>query len=353
MNMNDLVQVPSCCRIGLTDVVGMWGGRLIAFSVLLLAGCMTTPDRFEEAEMTPLDREEYAGKSGGRGLQVHYGVRIESRAELAVYNEDTQGHLRLREQTARDAEESVVDVFSKLGKFSILDRTNGLAVTSSSLLAERAATSVDGARQGAAPVAPADVETERSEMNVILRVDTSVIFKAKWIGNTTHPKKARGVKVTSRFKLLEPTTSEVLHGTTVVAEVECDRRDSQSAIREACRQNAGKFALLVAARLLPPGRVRETRCAGRYAHISFGKNYQVSDGFDGRTPTRVVFFEIEEGQMPGGRRRRKEVGRGTVVRASRGSAWVEGDASWLRRLLGSCSYGVRRGHLVRVRLEED
>ena len=322
---------------------GCWGW-LGTFLMLLLVGC-TTSGPFKAPTVLPQDGEEYAGE---RSMSVYYKARVVSKAEIAVYNDSTAASIKLREQAAKDAEDSVVDFFSRLGKFSIIDRTNGIAVTSSRMVKGQAASADKMDKHGDAVAVRHDVVGDRNEMEVVLQVDTSVIFRAKWMGNTTHPKKARGVKVTSRFRLVEPKTLEVLHGISVVAEVDCDRRDCRSAIQEACRQNAGKFAMLIGARLLVPGLVMETRGAGRYARLSIGKNYQLTDGADGRLPTQVVFYERMKNQTSGGRRGRKIVGRGTVVWVGRNSAWVEGDANWGERFLGNASYGVRRGHFVRV-----
>ncbi len=113
--------------------------------------------------------------------------------------------------------------------------------------------------------------------------------------------------------------------------------------------NVRKFARLVSARYLPPGRVTETRGSGRCARLSIGKNYLLSPKTSRQAATRVDFFVYDQGKnSPSGRREKVVIAHGTVIAADKNEAWVEVDADWIDKTARLASYNVKRGHYVKI-----
>ena len=124
--------------------------------------------------------------------------------------------------------------------------------------------------------------------------------------------------------------------------------DIRSAISDATDMNARKFARIVSARYLPPGRVTETRGSGRCARVTIGKNYMLNA--EGAQPaTRVDFFVYERDKNSAeGRLEKVVVAHGTVIAADKNEAWVEVDADWIDKATGLATYNVKKGHYVKI-----
>ena len=130
-------------------------------------------------------------------------------------------------------------------------------------------------------------------------------------------------------------------------EKDCGRGDVRSAISDAAKENVRKFARVVSARYLPPGRVVETRGGGHCAKVSIGINNMLLAEAKGRPATRVDFFEYVK--HPGSDRHEKAiVAHGRVISAEKNDAWIEVDADWISRTTHLATYAVKRGHYVKV-----
>lgn len=113
--------------------------------------------------------------------------------------------------------------------------------------------------------------------------------------------------------------------------------------------NVRKFARVVSARYLPPGRVTETRGSGRCARLSIGKNYLLNAKTDTQDATRVDFFTYErDPKVSDGRLKKVVIAHGTVISADKNEAWVEVDADWIDKTTRLATYNVKKGHYVKI-----
>ena len=157
---------------------------------------------------------------------------------------------------AKSMEGSVVEAFNGLGSFDTVDRKNGIQLEVESC--------INGQDSGA------------TGADYALVTDSHVAFVAKqgW-KRTAFADKARGVELVTDYRLIDLATKQPIISKTVksvVADVEKGNVDV--AITAASKMNATKFAQVVAARLLPEVRVKQTRGEGRFAQVAMGRNYQ-------------------------------------------------------------------------------
>jgi len=304
----------------------------IAFAVavpLVLAGCHTvdplTMDRTERDEES-YEAPASALKHGGQ-RRVYVVSRI-----IAHQRKSETNHLAF---LAKAVESSAAQYFSNLGWFRTIDRQNGLSVDANAALAGTAADAMSGV--------PRDAD-------YALVVESSVQFIAKqgW-KMTSHSKKARGVQVESDFRLVAVHERDTVAAMRFRSTAECGKGDVRTALSEAADMNVRKFARVVSARYLPPGRVTETRGSGRCARLSIGKNYLLSAGVDGTSATRVDFFEYDpQRKAADGRSEKVVVAHGTVISADKNEAWVEVDADWINKTTHLATYNVKKGHFVKI-----
>ena len=113
--------------------------------------------------------------------------------------------------------------------------------------------------------------------------------------------------------------------------------------------NANKFARIVSARYLSPGRVTETRGSGRCARVTIGKNYMLNVKSGIKPATRVDFFAYERDKnSPEKRFEKVVVAHGTVISSDKNEAWVEVDADWIDKTTHLATYKVKKGHYVKI-----
>ena len=304
----------------------------IAFAVavpLVLAGCHTvdplTMDRTERDEES-YEAPASALKHGGQ-QRVYVVSRI-----IAHQRASETNHLTF---LAKAVESSAAQYFSNLGWFRTIDRQNGLTVDANAALAGTAADAMSGVPR---------------EADYALVVESSVQFIAKqgW-KMTSHSKKARGVQVESDFRLVAVHERDTVAAMRFRSTVECGKGEVRTALSEAANMNVRKFARVVSARHLPPGRVTETRGSGRCARLSIGKNYLLSAGVGGPSATRVDFFEYDpQRKAADGRSEKVVIAHGTVISADKNEAWVEVDADWINKTTHLATYNVKKGHFVKI-----
>lgn len=303
--------------------------RFAAAGVLAcwFAGCSTidplTMDR------TPRDEEAYADNTGDE---------IPQEARRVCVVSQVVDHQRTKEKyhtefIERAVEEAAMNAFSNLGWF----RASRLSVDARKALQE--------IEHGAA-------KEIRIDSDYVLQTRTSAAYVAKWSclwwqRVTSHSKKARGVKLETEFRLIDAVSHELVIGAKFRTEKDCGKGDVRSAISDAAKANVRKFARVVSARYLPPGRVVETRGGGHCAKISIGINNMLVAEGKGRPATRVDFFEYVK--HPGSDRREKMIiAHGKVISSEKNDAWIEVDADWISRTTHLATYAVKRGHYVKI-----
>ncbi len=297
--------------------------------LLAVAGCSTVDPL--TMERTERDQEVYEAPKTD---PVQMG-----RKKIYVVSKVIE-HQRARETNhlaflSKAVESSTVQYFSNLGWFRTIDQKNGLSVDASATLA-------------GTPVAGAS--DEPSDADFALVVESSVAFIAKqgW-KMTSHSKKARGVQVESDFRLIDVHLKEMVSGVRFRSTVECGKGDVRTALSEAADMNVRKFARVVSARYLPPGRVTETRGSGRCARLSIGKNYLLTAKTDAQDATRVDFFVYErDSKVSDARSKKVVIAHGTVISADKNEAWVEVDADWIDKTTHLATYNVKKGHYVKI-----
>ena len=245
-------------------------------------------------------------------------------------------HQRARETNhvaflAKTVESSATEYFANLGWFRTLGVGTKLEVDASGTLAGASVGDLSGVPQGA---------------DYVLVAESSVSFMAKqgW-KMTSHSKKARGVRVETDFRFINRNRNEVLVSRRFHSEAECGKGGVRTGISEAVDKNVRKFARVISARYLPPGRVTETRGAGRCARLSIGKNYLLTAKSGKRKATRVDFFEYEKAN---GEFKKVVIAQGTVISADKKGAWVEVDADWINKATHLATYKVKKGHFVQI-----
>ena len=249
-------------------------------------------------------------------------------------------HQRARETNhvaflAKTVESSATEYFANLGWFRTLGVGTKLEVDASGTLAGASVGDLSGVPQGA---------------DYVLVAESSVSFMAKqgW-KMTSHSKKARGVQVESDFRLVDVHARDTVAAMRFRSTVECGKGEVRTALSEAADMNVRKFARVVSARYLPPGRVTETRGSGRCARLSIGKNYLLSAGVDNQSATRVDFFEYDPSRKAAdGRSEKVIIAHGTVISADKNEAWVEVDADWINKTTHLATYNVKKGHFVKI-----
>ena len=292
-----------------------------------LAGCSTidplTMDR------TPRDEEVYADKTGDAIPKEARRVCVVSQ----VVNHQRSQETYHTEFIERAVEEAAMNAFSNLGWF----RASKLSVD---------------ARKALQEIEHGAVKEVKIDSDYVLQTRTSVAYVAKWSWLwwqrvTSHSKKARGVKMETEFRLIDAVSRELVIGAKFRTERDCGKGDVRSAISDAAKENVRKFARVVSARYLPPGRVVETRGGGHCAKVSIGINNMLLAEGKGRPATRVDFFEYVK--HPGSDRREKTIiAHGKVISAEKNDAWIEVDADWISRTTHLATYAVKRGHYVKI-----
>ena len=296
---------------------------------LVLAGCSTVDPL--TMERTERDAEEYTAAKPVRFNMGQKKVFVVSKVVEHQRAKETN-HLAF---LSKSMESATAQYFSNLGWFRTLDRQNGLAVDASRVLQE-----VVGKETVAVP----------EDADFLLVVESSVAFIAKqgW-KMTSHSKKARGAQVESDFRLVDVRQKETVSGMKFRSVAECGKGDVRTAISTAAEMNVRKFARLVSARYLPPGRVTETRGSGRCARLSIGKNYLLNAKTDKLPATRVDFFIYDSDKNSVGSGMEKVViAHGRVISADKSGAWVEVDADWIDKTTHLATYNVKKGHYVKI-----
>ncbi len=234
-----------------------------------------------------------------------YKIAIISRVTPHLSDKRYDEHLKSQMESA------VANNFTNLGWFDTVDRKNGVALAGEAMLSgEKDA--FNAQKLGAAQLA--------------LVSDSSVVYIAKqgW-KRTAYADKARGAQVESDFRLIDLETREPLLVKKFRSSISSGKGDIRAAITTAANVNAKKFARVVASRMLPEGKVMQTRGDGQYALVNFGKNYQATPESDTMGAAKVEFFTNEETTGPDGEKRLEPivVGSGEVIRAEGQKAWVE------------------------------
>lgn len=304
--------------------------RIIAgcVCVLTLVGC-TTVDPLT-MERTARDKEVYVASEP---IPIHQG-----RKKVVVFSKvmahQRAGETNHMEFLAKAIEAATVHYFSNLGWFRAADRKNGLSVDAKKVLSDN----LVGGDLGV-----------HADADFALVVESSIVFIAKqgW-KRTNYSNKARGVQVESDFRLIDIKLKEMVFGMKFRSSASCGKGDVRAAISDATDMNARKFARIVSARYLPPGRVTETRGSGRCARVTIGKNYMLNA--KGTQPaTRVDFYEYERDRNSADSRLEKVViAHGTVIVADKNEAWIEVDADWIDKATGLATYNVKKGHYVKI-----
>ncbi len=297
---------------------------------LTLAGCSTIDPL--TMERTARDEETYQAKDPISFRHDRKRVFIVSKVIE---------HQRARETNhvaflAKAVQSATSQYFSNLGWFRAVDRQNGLSVDASKTIEGRDA-----------DIKENDVPPDADFMLV---VESSMVFIAKqgW-KKTTHSKKARGVQVESDFRLIDIRLREMVAGIKFRSSAECGKGDIRTAISDATAMNVRKFARVVSARYLPPGRVTETRGSGRCARLTIGKNYMLNAKTDKQPATRVDFFVYDRDKnVVNGRPEKVVIAHGTVITADKNEAWVEVDADWIDKTTHLATYKVKKGHYVKI-----
>lgn len=280
----------------------------------------------------------------GRDMEVYEPsepIPVKQGREKVFIVSKVIAHQRARENRhdsflMKAIEASTSQYFSNLGWFRTIDHKNGLSVDASKTLDETS----DLGEKGVFPVGA----------DYVLVIESSMAFIAKqgW-KRTLHSKKARGVQVESNFRLIDIKLKEMVFGMKFRSTVECDKGDIRTAISDAADLNAGKFARIVSARYLSPGRVTETRGSGRCARVTIGKNYMLNVKTGLQPATRVDFFAYERDKNSSNRRFEKVVvAHGTVISSDKNEAWVEVDADWIDKTTHLATYNVKKGHYVKI-----
>ena len=237
----------------------------------------------------------------------------------------------------KSIESSTAQYFSNLGWFRTIDRKNGLSVDASKVLDDKSTLGDNGEFPAGADYA--------------LVIESSMAFIAKqgW-KKTSHSKKARGVQIESDFRLIDIRLKEMVFGMKFRSSAECEKGDIRTAISDAADMNANKFARIVSARYLSPGRVTETRGSGRCARVTIGKNYMLNVKSGIKPATRVDFFEYERDKNSPCKQRFEKVvvAHGTVISSDKNEAWVEVDADWIDKTTHLATYNVKKGHYVKI-----
>lgn len=294
-----------------------------------LVGCSTVDPL--TMERTDRDQEVYEPKDAISVDRGHKKVFVTSRVIAHQRAAETNHHAFLM----KAIESSSAQYFSNLGWFRTIDRENGLSVDASNVLKGTLSSGVVEAPSGA---------------DFALVVESSMIFIAKqgW-KRTAYSNKARGVQIDSDFRLVDIHTKETIFGTKFRSSAECGKGDVRSAISDAADMNVRKFARVVSARYLPPGRVTETRGSGRCARLSIGRNHMLNAKTNRQPATRVDFFEyVRNPNAPDGRPEKVVVAHGTVISADKHDAWVEVDADWIDKTTHLATYNVKKGHYVKI-----
>ena len=298
------------------------------FCALATAGCSTVnPLTMEKTER---DKECYVAEEPVSFEQGRKKIVVVSKVIIDRMAGDTNqiGFLE------KAVESSTAHYFSNLGWFRTTGRDNGLSVDAKKVLADN----LLGGNVDACV-----------DADFALVVESSIAFIAKqsW-KKTAFSGKARGAQVESDFRLIDIGLKELLFSMKFRSSAECGKGDIRSAISDATDMNARKFARIVSARYLPPGRVTETRGSGRCARVTIGKNYMLNA--EGAQPaTRVDFFVYERDKNSAeGRLEKVVVAHGTVIAADKNEAWVEVDADWIDKATGLATYNVKKGHYVKI-----
>ena len=295
-----------------------------------LAGCSTVdPLTMERTarDMEVYEPSEPAPVKNGREMVFVVSKVIAHQREGENYHDSF---------LATAIESSTSQYFSNLGWFRTMDRKNGIAVDASKVLDDSSTFGEKGEFPPGADYA--------------LMVESSMTFIAKqgW-KMTSHSKKAQGVLIESNFRLINVKLKEVLFSKKIRSSAKCGKGGIRTAISDAADLNANKFACIVSARFLTPGRVTETRGSGRCARVTIGKNYMLNAKTGLKPAARVDFFVYErDGQSPNGRLEKVVISHGTVISADKNEAWVEVDADWIDKATHLATYNVKKGHFVKL-----
>ena len=301
---------------------------ILAAAAAVFAGCATVdPITMERTER---DQEEYVPPEPIHASKERDRVAIVSK----VIEHQREGERYHDEFLAKTMEAATAKYFSSLGRFRAVGSVEGLVLDGNRGAAE-SGRGADGA------VAP--------EADYLLVIESSAAFIAKqgW-KKTSHSKKARGVQIESDFRLIDNRQSkEVVFSMQFRSSAECGKGDIRTAISDAVALNAEKFARVVSARYLAPGRVTETRGSGRCAKVTIGKNYMLNVGTVAMPAARVDFFAYERNKITQ-RLEKVVVAHGTVISSDKSEAWVEVDADWIDKTTHLATYNVRKGHFVKI-----
>lgn len=321
-----------------TGIRNRWLAAAAGLLVLFMAGCRTLPV-LDDSCKTEIDRNcRYDGKAPQDSKR--WMVLVNSKVLPCARGNETY-HTNF---LARAVESSTMKYFANLGWFRSIDTKNGASVTGVSSLAALGL-------------------NLRTNADYVLVEESSVTYLAKkWWRTlfpfvsdedteTSHSKKSRGARVETAFRLIDVRTGQLLVGSKFASKSRSNKGAVRGAISASADANVRKFARLVSARYLPPGKVTETWQSGRYVKVDIGKNYLLDDADADWPATRVDFFEYERADSAA-RRDKKIVAHGTVLAVEKNEALIEVDAEdWMGQTLffgNLCDYRVRVGHLVKI-----
>ena len=228
----------------MTSLAGM------ALLVAVMSGCATVNPL--EVKQTERDRQIAQDVIERPLPEARYKIAILSKSVKHATDVSNDTYL------ASEMESALATKLTGLGWFETVDRKNGVTIAGEAMLS------------GAEDVIP--------EAQLALVAESSVTYIAKqgW-KRTAYANKARGAEVITDFRLVDLTTKEPILVKKYRSAIDDTAKGAaREAITIAAAMNASKFAQTLASRLLPEGKVIQTRGDGKYAQISIGKNYQLA-----------------------------------------------------------------------------
>lgn len=290
-----------------------------AAAIMLMSGC---------AAVNPLEVKQTA-----RDLQARQDVLIrplpDARYKIAILSRAIkhQSDPCNDAYLANEMESSLTTNLSNLGWFETVDRKNGILLAGEAMLS---------GEQNAMD----EENVPSAQLALVAQSSVTYIAKQGW-KRTAYANKARGAEVITDFRLVDLATKEPLLVKKFCSIVDDTAKGgARAAITEAVAQNAKKFARVVSARLLPEGKVLQTRGDGKYAQVSIGRNYQLEPAVkkwawwpykmlplclvkETVIPATEVDFVTLTQDEQSGRYDAMTFAKGTVLSADQRYAWIE------------------------------
>jgi curli biogenesis system outer membrane secretion channel CsgG len=292
-------------------------------ALFVITGCATTnPGALEKTER---DSQTYVDKTAGSNVSSKVEEEKHRVAVIVKYDNN-----QVAQYIGETLDSTLSSLISNMAFFEIVDRSNLDALQKEEFMESL---NGDGVESIEIPTADYLITAMINGVSVSQSQAVSVL--------TNQPYTKYEAQASVDFRFYEKASKRTILTENVTRTATANAQaDLLSKLKVIAQETSKAFAMELGSRYAPPGRVLETRGAGKVARVSMGSNYGMNKG------VKVEFFKYIDNSdlIEGATREVSTVGYGIVTTAGLKDCWVE--------ISAYKDVNVMRGHYVRISADQ-